>query len=152
MVQGMPPSVRIVMAGLLMLAALVLFGAPSAAYAHGSHEHAASAPAAAPSAGTAVDIQARVLRVATGFSAAPQAGLESVQVVSAMPVGDDGCGRQGGRGCCVGTTCPMIHSAIAPIGMLPMPTPMALALSIPSGLLSDGVGTRPGLRPPRRFV
>jgi hypothetical protein len=46
----------------------------------------------------------------------------------------------------------MMHSGVAPVGVLPVPPPDATTVSMPSGLLSEGIGTLPALKPPRAFV
>ena len=122
---------RTVMAGLLVLAALVLFAMPSSARASGHHQPCAAT--VAPDAEMAVAV---------------------VVVLSADPTDEDGCGGYDGRSslCCVGGGCTLMHGGMTPAGILPMPSPETAAAPLPPNRLSEGIGTRPGLRPPRTPV
>ena len=136
MVRGAGTLFRTVMAGLLVLAALVLFAMPSTAQAttqaRGHHQ---------PCAATVEPAAERMASV--------------MIVLSAGPADEDGCGRHhNGKAsvCCVGGGCPMMHGGMAPAGLLPMPSPETAAVPLPPNRLSEGIGTRPGLRPPRTPV
>lgn len=122
---------RTVMAGLLVLAALVLFAMPAAAQPGVHHQPCAAA-------------------VAPGAEKAAAVAI----VLSAAPADEEGCGGHGGKApvCCVGGGCPMMHGGMAQAGPLPMPSPETAAVSLPPNRLSEGIGIRPGLRPPRTPV
>ncbi|CAO3459155.1 hypothetical protein [Azospirillum argentinense] len=126
---GMAPIGRLV-AGLLLLAALALF-APSAAQAHvhagAQQSHAAPAvPAPMPMAGVWVGD------------------------ADHAPSADDACAGRNGLSC--GGTCPMMLSGIATTAVFPAPPLRASARFRPTGLLPEGIGPPPALRPPRMAV
>ena len=152
MAQGAGTLFRTVMASLLMLAALILFGVPSGAYAHGTDHLASKTVAASPATPQPTDMQAT--------SAFPLeksgTGTVVVSVAPAAPADHDGCGEHGDQapasGCCFGAACPTMHSGVTPVGLLPMPPPDASTISMPSSLLSEGIGTLPALKPPRTSI
>ena len=122
-------SIRRLLAGLLMLAALALF-APSSARAHvhaGAHSqgHAAS-------------------------SAPTPAGTVWVGDADHAPPADDACAGRNGLTC--GGACPMMLSGIATTAAFPTPPLRASAPFRPAGLLPEGIGPPPALRPPRLAV
>lgn len=129
MARGGRTLVRMVVAGLLMLAALALF-VPATAQAHvhsGAHGQAHAA------------------------SVAP-APVDGVWVGDAdhAPPADDACAGKTGLAC--GGACPMMLSGIAAAAPFPLP-PLRLAAPFrPPGLLPEGIGTLPALKPPRVFV
>mgnify|MGYP001476109678 CR=1 FL=1 len=131
MARGAGTLVRMAMAGLLVLAALVLFAMPSTAQACDHHEPCAAT--VAPDADRAV---------------------AAISVLSADPADKDDCGQHDGKPsvCCVGSGCVMMHGGMAPAGLLPMPSPETATVPLPPNRLSEGIGTRPGLRPPRTPV
>jgi hypothetical protein len=122
MAQGADTLFRTMMAGLLMLAALVLSGAPSGAYAHGADHYAS----------------------------------QTIAASSANQADHDGCGEHSNKvpasGCCFGAACSMMHSGVTPVGLLLMPPSDGSTVSVPSSLLSEGIGTLPALKPPRASV
>ena len=122
-------SIRRLLTGLLMLAALVLF-APSPAQAHvhsGAHSqgHAAS-------------------------SAPTPAASVWVGDADHAPPADDACAGRNGLSC--GGACPMMLSGIATTAAFPTPPLRAAAPFGPAGLLPEGIGPPPVLRPPRMAV
>lgn len=123
------------MASLFMLAALILFGAPSIAQA--------SPVVLASDTGSSAHIS---------LAAGGQVGTGSLWSSVAAPA-DTGDGDQhaGSRcaGCCTKIKCPLAHHGIVPASPLPTPPLGTLAVPFPSGLLSEGIGTLPALRPPR---
>jgi len=125
---GMAP-IRLLVAGLLMLAALALF-APSPARAH-VHSGAHSQGHAASSAPT------------------PTAGVWMGDADQAPPA-DDACAGRNGLSC--GGACPMMLSGIATTAAFPTPMPRAAAPFRSAGLLPEGIGPPPALRPPRMAV
>jgi len=133
-------SFRMVTAALFMLVALVLFGAPS------------TAQAAPVSLEPGTGYNARITVVIAGLGV----GTESLWAAPAPAVNDGGCGQHSGAssssGCCTKTKCPLTHSGIAPVSPLPAPSPEASVVLLPSGFLSEGIGTLPNLRPPRASV
>jgi hypothetical protein len=151
MAQGAGTLFRMVMAGLLVLAALVLFGMPSGAYAHGSDHHAVRTVA------SPAPPQSTDMRATSAFLLAKSGdGTVLVSAAPAAPADHHGCGEHGEKppafGCCFGAMCPMMHGGITPVGLLPMPPPEAASVAMPSSLLSDGIGTLPALKPPRASV
>ena len=153
MAQGAGTLFRTVMAGLLMLAALILFGMPSGAYAHGADHHASQTIAASSATPQSTD-----MRTTSVFALERSGtGTVAVSVAPATPADHDGCGGRGDKapvsGCCFGAACPMMHGGGIPsVGLLPMPPLEAATVSMPSSLLSEGIGTLPGLKPPRASV
>ncbi|WP_246472560.1 hypothetical protein [Azospirillum tabaci] len=128
---GMVPVGRLV-AGLLMLATLALF-VPSAAQAHvhaGAHAGAHAQGHAASSAPT-------------------PAGIVWVGDADHAPPADDACAGKNGLSC--GGACPMMLSGIATTADFPTPL-RASAPFRPAGLLPEGIGPPPALRPPRMAV
>ncbi|WP_247884555.1 hypothetical protein [Azospirillum sp. OGB3] len=126
---GMLPIGRLV-AGLLLLAALALF-APSAAQAHvhaGAQQSHAAPAASAPM---------------------PVAGAWVGDADHAPPA-DDACAGRNGLSC--GGACPMMLSGIATTTAFPAPPVRASAAFRPTGLLPEGIGPPPALRPPRMAV
>ncbi|WP_454020901.1 hypothetical protein [Azospirillum sp. Marseille-Q6669] len=122
-------SIRLLLTELLMLAALVLF-APSPAQAHvhsaaHSQGHAAS-------------------------SAPAPAGSVWVGDADHAPPADDACAGRNGLSC--GGACPMMLSGIAATAAFPTPPLRAAAPFRPAGLLPEGIGPPPVLRPPRMAV
>ena len=121
---------------LLTLAALILFSVPSAAVA----------PPAV------LDAEAGYSPGAT-LAAGSLIGTGSLWAAPAVPADSGDCGQHGGgagsSGCCAKVKCPLAHSGIAPISPMPTPPLEASAALLPSGLLFEGIGTLPGLRPPR---
>ena len=157
MAQGAGTLFRTVMAGLLMLAALILFGVPSGAYAHGTDHHASQAIAASPDTPQSATYQSADMRAISVFRL-EKSGTGTV-VVSAAPAASadhDGCGEHGDQApasaCCFGAACPTMHGGVTPVGLLPMPPPDASTVSMPSSLLAEGIGTLPALKPPRTSV
>jgi hypothetical protein len=152
MAQGAGTLFRMVMAGLLMLAALILFGVPSGAYAHGADHLAPQAIAASPATPQPADMRA------TSTLPLEKSGTGTVVVSTApaAPVDHDGCGEHGDQApasaCCFGAACPTMHGGVTPVGLLPMPHPDASTVSMPSSLLAEGIGTLPALKPPRTSV
>jgi hypothetical protein len=151
MAQGAGTLFRMVMAGLLMLAVFILFGVPSVAHAHGAERHAARTVAASPATPQPTDMRAT--------SALPLeksgTGTVVVSAAPAAPADDDGCGEHGDQvpaSCCFGAACLTMHSGVTPVGLFPMPPPDASTVSMPSSLLSEGIGTLPALKPPRTSV
>ncbi|MBK3734335.1 hypothetical protein GAY29_14755 [Azospirillum brasilense] len=129
---GMAPIGRLV-AGLLLLAALALF-APSAAQAHvhaGAHAGPHAQGHAASSAPT------------------PAVGVWVADADHAPPA-DEACAGRKGLSC--GGTCPMMLSGIATTAVFPAPPLRASARFRPTGLLPEGIGPPPALRPPRMAV
>ncbi|QCO19285.1 hypothetical protein D3869_27125 (plasmid) [Azospirillum brasilense] len=125
---GSVPMGRL-MAALLLLAALALF-APSPAQAHihaGAHgqNHAAS-------------------------SASPPANAVWMGDADHAPPSDDACAGRNGLSC--GGACPMMLSGIAATAAFPTPPLRASAPFRPTGLLPEGIGPPPALRPPRLAV
>jgi hypothetical protein len=122
MAQGAGTLFWTVMASLLMLAALILFGVPSGAYAHGADHYAS----------------------------------QTIAASSANQADHDGCGEHSNKvpasGCCFGAACSMMHSGVTPVGLLLMPPSDGSTVSVPSSLLSEGIGTLPALKPPRASV
>jgi hypothetical protein len=152
MAQGADTLFRMVMAGLLMLAALIMFGVPSGAYAHGADHLAPQAIAASPAPPQSTD-----MRTTSAFPLEKSGtGTVVVSAAPAAPADDDGCGERGDQvpvsGCCFGAACPMMHGGVTPVGLLPMPPPDASTVSMPSSLLAEGIGTLPALKPPRASV
>jgi len=157
MTQGAGTLFRTVMASLLMLAALILFGVPSGAYAHGTDHQASQTIAASADTPQSATYRSADMR-AMSVLLPGKSGTGTV-VVSAAPAASadhDGCGECGDKapasGCCFGAACPMMHGGVAPVGLLPMPPPDAASVSMPSSLLSEGIGTLPALEPPRASV
>jgi hypothetical protein len=152
MAQGAGTFFRTVMASMLMLAALILFGVPSTAHAHGTDHHAPQAIAASPATPQSAD-----MRIASVFLL-EKSGTGTVVSSPALaaPADHDGCGEHGEKapasGCCFGAACPMMHGSVTPVGLLPMPALDASTVSMPSSLLSEGIGTLPVLKPPRASV
>jgi hypothetical protein len=152
MAQGAGTLFRMVMAGLLMLAALILFGVPSGAYAHGTGHDASKTVAVSPATPQPTD-----MRTTSAFPL-EKSGTGTV-VVSAAPAASadhDGCGEHGDQApasaCCFGAACPTMHGGVTPVGPLPMAPPDASTVSMPSSLLAEGIGTLPALKPPRASV
>jgi hypothetical protein len=152
MAQGEGTLFRTAMAGLLMLAALVLFGAPSKAYAHGNGHHASQTIAASSTAAKA-EGDGPVISVLSLEK--PCTATMAASAAHDVQAGED-CGDHGGEtpasGCCFGAACPMMHGGVTPVGVLPMPPPETSKVSMPSGLLTEGIGTLPALKPPRASV
>ncbi|CAO3459376.1 hypothetical protein [Azospirillum argentinense] len=133
---GTPPIGRLV-AGLLLLAALALF-APSVAQAHvhaGAHAGSYASPHAQGHAAS---------------SAPTPAGSVWVGDADHAPPADDACAGRNGLSC--GGTCPMMLSGIATTAAFPTPPLRASAPFRPAGLLPEGIGPPPALRPPRLAV
>jgi hypothetical protein len=152
MAQGAGTLFRTVMASLLMLAALVLFGAPSKAHAHGNGHHATHTVAATSTAAMATDDT----RIASVFSLEkPGTAIMTASATHDGQAGED-CGDHGDKtpasGCCFGAACPMTHGGVTPVSVLPMPPPDTSQVSMPSSLLIEGIGTLPALKPPRASV
>jgi hypothetical protein len=152
MAQGAGTLFRMVMASLLMLAALIVFGVPSGAYAHGTDHHASQTIAASPASQPSAEI-----RITSVFLLEKSGtGAVVVSATPAAPADDDGCGEHGDQvpasGCCFGAACPMMHGGVTPVGPLPMLPPDASTVSMPSSLLAEGIGTLPALKPPRTSV
>jgi hypothetical protein len=152
MAQGAGTLFRMVTAGLLMLAALILFGVPSGAHAHGTGHDASKTVAASP-----VTPQPTDMRTTSAFPLEKSGtGTVVVSAAPAAPVDHDGCGEHGGQtpasGCCFGAACPMTHGGVTPVNLLPMPHPDASTVPMPSSLLAEGIGTLPALKPPRTSV
>jgi len=151
MIRDAQRSFRILIAGLFMLATLVLFDAT--AHAHGAPEHAASAFATGTH-GSPADSGSGITPAAAGL----QVGTESLWAAPAALADDDddGCGQHSGAAglwkCCSGAACLMMHIGIAPFGVLSLPPPEAAAVLIPCSLLAEGIGQLPALRPPRASV
>ncbi|QCO07110.1 hypothetical protein D3867_33345 (plasmid) [Azospirillum argentinense] len=129
---GMLPVGRLV-AGLLLLVALALF-APSVAQAH---VHAD------PHAGSYAQGHAT-------SSAPTPTGSVWVGDADHAPPADDACAGRNGLSC--GGACPMMLSGIATTATFPMPPLRASAPFRPAGLLPEGIGPPPALRPPRLAV
>lgn len=129
---GMLPIGRLV-AGLLLLAALALF-APSVAQAH-VHAGAHAGPYAQGHAAS---------------SAPTPTGSVWVGDADHAPPADDACAGRNGLSC--GGACPMMLSGIATTAAFPMPPLRASAPFRPAGLLPEGRGPSPALRPPRLAV
>jgi len=123
---------RMLTASLLVLAALILFGVPSAA-------------------------EASPIRfdVDTGFDvASPVAGHRlGTGALRAVPVAPtNGCVHDGGSrtsGCCTKAKCPLAHSGIASIAGFPTPSPETSTSPQPSSALGKGITPLPTLKPPR---
>jgi hypothetical protein len=152
MAQGAGTLFRTAMAGLLMLAALVLFGEPSKAHAHGTVHHASHTVAASSTAAKAADDG----RIISAFPLEKHGtGTMVVSAAHDVQAGED-CGDHGSEnppsGCCFGAACPMMHGGVTPVGVLPMPPPDTSQVSMPSSLLTEGIGTLPALKPPRASV
>lgn len=128
-----------VLTALFVLLALSLFGAPSTAQASPVVSGTESV----------VDHEAAPTRGVRG-------GTDSLWAAPAVRADSGCCGQHGGRsspsGCCTKLKCPLTHSGIPPISPQPMPPLEASVASIPSGLLFEGIGTLPALRPPRASV
>jgi hypothetical protein len=152
MAQGAGTLFRMVMAGLLMLTALVLFGVPSTAHAHGIDHHASQSITASPTTPQSADMRA----TSVFLPGKPDTGTAVVSAAPAAPADHDGCGEHNDKapaaGCCFGAACPMMHGGVTPVGLLPMPLPDTSTVSMPSSLLSKGIGTLPALKPPRASV
>ena len=152
MTQGAGTLFRTAMAGLLMLAALAVFGAPSKAHAHGSGHHAAQTVVPSSTAAKAADDG----RIISAFPLEKH-GAATMVVGAAHDVqaGED-CGDHGSEnppsGCCFGAACPMMHGGVTPVGVLHMPSLDASQVPMPSSLLTEGIGTLPALKPPRASV
>ncbi|MFC5358658.1 hypothetical protein [Azospirillum himalayense] len=126
-------SIRLLLMGLLMLAALVLF-APSPAQAHvhsGAHG------------------QAHDQTQSASATPIPVAGVWMGDADHAPPT-DDACAGRNGLSC--GGTCPMMLSGIATATAFPTPPLRVSARFRPAGLLPEGIGPPPALRPPRLAV
>ena len=121
--------IRRLVAGLLLLVALALF-APSPGQAHihdGAHGQ-----------GHAV-------------SSAPTPAAEAwVGDADHAPPAGDACAGKNGLSC--GGACPMMLSGIATTAVFPTPPLRASAPFRPTGLLPEGIGPPPALRPPRMAV
>ena len=119
MARGGCTLVRMMVAGLLVLAALALF-APSSARAH--------------------------------VHSAARTPVHGVWVGDAdhAPPADDACGGKHGLSC--GGTCPMTLSGIVTVVPFAAPPLRVSAPFRPSGLLPEGIGTLPALKPPRMPV
>lgn len=148
MLRGAITRFRTMTAGLLMLAALVVFGTPSIAHAHGIPHAVAAEP-------TATHVA-----IPTTLDAPPRLGLAGPAahtVVTSTPpassTDDDGCGRHGGPGaafgCCFGAACAAMHGGLAPADPLRLPTPIASAALMPANQLAEGISTLPAIKPPR---
>jgi len=157
MAQGAGTPFRTVMASLIMLAALVLFGVPSGAYAHTAGHHVSQTIAASPAAPQSADMRATSLFLLEKSGA----GAVVVSAAPAAPSNHDGCSKHSGSehsrkapapGCCFGTACPMMHDGVIPVGLLLRLPSDATTVSMPSSLLSEGIGTLPVWKPPRRSV
>jgi hypothetical protein len=152
MAQGAGTLFWTVMASLLMLAALILFGVPSGAYAHGADHHASQTIAASP----ATQQSAHMRATSVFLPGKSDSGTVVVSAAPAAPADHEGCGERGEKppasGCCFGAPCPMMHGGVTPVGLLPMPPSDAASVSMPSSLLSEGIGTLPALKPPRATV
>jgi hypothetical protein len=152
MAQGASTLFRMVMAGLLMLAALVLFGVPSTAYAHGADHHASQTIAASSATPEATDMRATSVFLVEKSGT----GMMVVSAAHAASADHEDCDDHGDKapdsGCCFGAACPMMHGGVTPVGLLPMPPQDAATVSMPSSLLSEGIGTLPALKPPRASV
>ena len=152
MAQGAGTLFRTIMAGLLMLAALVLFGVLSAAHAHGADHHASQTIAASSAIPEVADMRTTSLFLLEKSGT----GTMVVSATPAAPADYGCCGEHGDKalatGCCFGAACPMMHSGVTPVGLLPMPPPDASTVAMPSSLLSEGIGTLPALKPPRASV
>ena len=152
MAQGAGTLFRTAMAGLLMLAALFLFGMPSTAHAHDADHHASQTIAVSPTTPQSTDMRT------TSVFALERSGTGTVAVSAApaTPANHDDCGEHGDQapvsGCCFGAACPMMHGGFTPVGLLPMPLLDASTVSMPSSLLAEGIGTLPALKPPRTSV
>jgi hypothetical protein len=91
MTQGASTLFRTVMASLLMLAALILFGVPSGAYAHGTDHHASQTIAASPASQQSAEI-----RITSAFPLEKSGtGAVVVSAAPAAPADHDGCGEHG---------------------------------------------------------
>ncbi|QCN99490.1 hypothetical protein D3093_27845 (plasmid) [Azospirillum argentinense] len=133
---GMLPVGRLV-AGLLLLVALALF-APSVAQAHvhaGAHADPHTGPHAQGHAAS---------------SAPTPAGRVWVGDADHTPPAEDACAGRNGLSC--GGACPMMLSGIATTAAFPMPPLRASMPFRPTGLLPEGIGPPPALRPPRLAV
>jgi hypothetical protein len=151
MAQGAGTLFWMVMASLLMLAALIVFGVPSTAHAHGTGHHASQTIAVSPASQQSAEI-----RITSVFLLEKSgAGTVVVSAAPAAPADDDGCGKHGDKapvsGCCFGAACPMMHGGVTPVSLLPTP-PDAATVPMPSSLLGEGIGTLPALKPPRTSV
>ena len=139
---------RTMTAGLLMLAALVVFGTPSIAHAHGT-PHADAAEPAATHVATPAMLDAPVRLGLAG----PAADTVVTSTTPASPADDDGCGRHGGPGaafgCCYGAACAAMHGGLAPAAPLPLPMPVESATLMPANQVAEGISTLPAIKPPR---
>lgn len=130
---------------LFVLAAVILFGT------------SLTAPTAAQACPVAVAVAAETGSAGHVISTpGGHAGVISLWAAPAAPSGDGGCGRDAGgtcsSGCCVKIKCPLADHGVAPGNLQPAPPLSASLASLPSGLLSEGIGTLPALRPPRASV
>jgi hypothetical protein len=152
MLRGAITLFRTMTASLLMLAALVVFGTPSIAHAHGTPHAISAEPEAthvaaplAPDAPAALTLAGPAMEVVV-TSTAPVPS----------PTDDDGCGRHGGPGnalgCCVGAACAAMHGGLAPVEPLPLPAPEASAILMPADQAAKGISTLPAIKPPRAAV
>ncbi len=152
MLRGVIAQFRIMTAGLLMLAALVVFGTPSIAHAHGTpHPIAAEPEATHVAAPQTLDVPASLTL------AGPAMDVVATGVApGSSSTDDDGCGRHGGPGnafgCCVGAACAAMHGGLAPVEPLPLPAPEASAILMPADQVSKGISTLPAIKPPRAAV
>ncbi|CAO3382136.1 hypothetical protein [Azospirillum argentinense] len=140
---GLVPIGRLV-AGLLLLAGLALF-VPSVAQAHihaGAHEQSAHRQT--------VHGQSAHGHSHAASSASTPAGQVWLADAGHAPPADDACAGRKGLSC--GGACPMMLSGIATTAVFPAPPLRMSAAFRPTGLLPEGIGPPPDLRPPRMAV
>ncbi|WP_247883279.1 hypothetical protein [Azospirillum brasilense] len=150
---GLVPVGRLV-AGLLLLAALALLAPFSAqahihAGAHGQSAHGQSDHGHSAHGDRAHGDRAHGDRHAASSAPTP-AGQVWVADAGHAPPADDACAGRKGLSC--GGACPMMLSGIAATAVFPPPPLRASAAFRPTGLLPEGIGPPPALRPPRMAV
>jgi hypothetical protein len=134
---------RTTMAGLLMLAALVLFAAPASAHGipHDHHQQAIINQALP-------DTSCQDVSDHDGTSSPAGVTFVMADRGSSDPCGARGHGMPGHAGCCASSHCPPTGSGLTVAAI-------ALTLRAASGVLPasmapvDGIAARPGEKPPR---
>ena len=157
MLRGAITLFRTMTAGLLMLAALVVFGTPAIAHAHGTTPPVITAAPVAPHGAVFSPIAAPAGDVSALFAlVGPMASTAVASTAPASPADDDGCGGHGGGGlsidCCFGAACAAMHGGLTPVDPSPLPRPAASATLMPAHPVREGIGTLPAIKPPRLTV
>ncbi len=126
-------------AGLLVLGALLLFAMPSPGHAAPCHDG----------------------MVKSAEVSAPGVNAHAPPVVVAMVMdqhggGQGACDHHPGKGdppgCCAGGVCSLMHSGVTPSGLLPEPLPDGTRLPLTPSPLFAGLRPGPAYKPPRASI